>query len=84
MSEMIFVEVSTKKVGTSDWTHSFIRINRDDIDKKHQELCEASPYCFINFRWDKGESFILGAPHQMLVDQNSLTLDEYMTKWYEI
>jgi hypothetical protein len=82
-SDMIFVEVSTKRVGTSDWKKEFIRIDRSDIDKKHQELSEASPYCYINFHWDKGESFIWGAPHQMMLDE-SLPLDEYMAKWYGI
>lgn len=83
-SDMIFVEVSKKRFGKSSWHNYYIRIDRHTIDKTHQELCEMNPNSFINFHWDEGNSFIYGAPHQMMIDQDKLSIDEYMSKWYGI
>lgn len=82
MSDMIFVEVSIKRIGTANWRKEFIRINEHTINEVHLKMSKDRPYCFINFNWNKGESFILGAPHQMLVDQDRMTIQEYMEKWY--
>lgn len=82
MSEMIYVEVSSKRFGTPDWKHEFIYIERSALDSVHLRMSEERPYCFINFRWDKGESFIFGAPHQKLIDQDILSDQEYLEKWY--
>lgn len=80
----IDIAVSIKRHNGGEWKNSFLQCEREEVNNFHQQLCEEHPYSFINFRWDKGESFIYGAPHQMLVDQNTLTLEEYMAKWYGI
>lgn len=82
MSEMIYVEVSIKRIGTSDWKNQFIMIDKFTIDSVHAEMSEKNPYSFVNFRWNKGESFIWGAPHQMMLDQEILNDQEYVEKWY--
>ena len=83
-SDMIFVEVSKQKFGEPTRHVSYLRIDRNTIDETHQELCEMNPNSFINFHWDEGNSFIYGAPHQMMIDQDKLSIDEYMSKWYGI
>ncbi len=82
MSEMIYVEVSSKRFGTPDWKHEFIYIESSALDSVHQRMSEERPYFYINFRWGKGESFILGAPHQMFLDEDVLSDQEYLEKWY--
>lgn len=81
-NDMIYIEVSIKRIGTSDWKNLFIMIDRSTIDSVHQEMVEEHPYSFVNFRWDKGNSFIYGAPHQMMLDQEVLSSQEYAEKWY--
>lgn len=81
-NNMIYVEVSIKRIGTSDWKKLFIMIDRSTIDSVHLDMAKEHPYSFVNFRWDKGNSFIYGAPHQMMLDQEVLSDQEYAEKWY--
>jgi hypothetical protein len=82
MNDIIDIEVSIKRYGTPNWKKIFVTANRSAIDKKHQEISEKHPYSFVNFMWDKGQSFVFGAPHQMMLDQENLDIQEYVEKWY--
>ena len=82
MSAKIFIEVSIQRIGTAKWKKVFIECLREKIQDTHVAWAMEHPYSFVNFHWDKGKSFIYGAPHQMMIDQDLLSSQEFCEKWY--
>jgi hypothetical protein len=86
MSNKIYVEVSIKRHGASNWKKIFISVDdRSLIDEEHRKISMKNPMCYVNFTWDQGESFLLGMPYQKEKEEKNLTLggyESFMKKWY--
>jgi hypothetical protein len=58
----------------------------EDVCAYHKGLEKMHPNAHVNFTWyTKGydrASFICGMPLNMEIDQQLLTFDDYMKKWY--
>lgn len=83
----------TEKISVSI-VHAFTKVviefnimyDCDFIDVLHNGLTVGNPDCFVNFTWKPAKceeiSFISGMPENMMIDEISMSFDEYLVKWY--
>lgn len=84
MRNKVDVCVTIQRHGNPKVLNLFMRCYDDEIHSVHSTISEKNPYCFVNFVWGKGKNIIYGVPFQLAMDQNSLTLEELIEKWYTV